>query len=213
MLVSLDGPFEACALLLMPPAASRQYLDYVLNGMPSMVMVTGLPTAAIVGAALGASKLSRRTTLAASVAFICGYVVIVPGAAAYMHGEAVGVHFALSLFCNIVIPGFASLFLTSVWLKHKRSRASMQATFLAMYADAESVRGQMPAVSVSPPLPPEPFVLPVSMMPLPLHHMPPGTGHDLNDSDGDMSASASHSSSGDSAHLAQWGPAAFGERR
>ena len=58
-----------------------------------------------------------------------------------------------------------------------------------------------------PPVMVEPVMVPVAGVPM----MPPNEGHDLNDSEGDLSASPSRSSSGDSEFLAAWGPMAFGE--
>ena len=79
----------------------------------------------------------------------------------------------------------------------------------------------MPQPAVMMPQPavvvPQPAVVvpqPAMMVPQPavvVPMMPPDEGHDLNDSENDMSASSSRSSSGDSEFLAMWGPMAFGE--
>ena len=97
-----------------------------------------------------------------------------------------------------------------VWLKVrqlKRARAAAlaaQAEPAASAVHAASTQATVPAV----PAVVAPVVAPVAPVPWLPEWSP---GHDLNDSEGDMSVSASYSSSGDEAYLAQWGPIAFGE--
>ena len=207
MLACLDGPFEACAILLMPTEASAQWLDLLCYVQPPHMMLAGPAVAATVGNAIGTSKLSRCEMLSMIVPVIFGFVVVLPSAAAYVHGEALGLQYVRITFFYVMVPGFASCLLTTVWLKVrklKRARAAALAARAASAVHAASTQATVPAV----PAVVAPVVAPVAPVPWLPEWSP---GHDLNDSEGDMSASASYSSSGDEAYLEQWGPLAFGE--
>ena len=216
MLACLDGPFEACAILLMPTEASAQWLDLLCYVQPPHMMLAGPAVAATVGNAISTSKLSRCEMLSMIVPVIFGFVVVLPSAAAYVHGEALGLQYVRITFFYVMVPGFASCLLTTVWLKVrklKRARAAALAARAASAVHAGSAQATVPAVPAVPWPPPVPVVVAPVVAPVaPVPWLPESSpGHDLNDSEGDMSASASYSSSGDEQYLAQWGPLAFGE--
>ena len=216
ILACFDGLFEACALLMMPPEQAEKWLDKLLNGNPSIVSVMGPPCAVFGGAALGSSTLSQFALRLTAVAFSCSYTFLCPGAAAYVHSTAAGLRYAVSNACFCVIPGVSSTFVTAKFYKHQRAKAAVQTHVEPQQRESSSpvmresgVPMPVHGLGVNVPMPVhDPGVIPVQP-----HDMPVVSpdGYDLNDSEGDMSASESHSSAGDSEYLAQWGPIAFGE--
>ena len=109
----------------------------------------------------------------------------------------------------------SSFLLTTLWRKRKLARVATLAvpaepvSAVQMPVPTRAAAQQMVPVAVVlvPVVVPGGYPLPESVP------LPPASvdGHDLNDESDDESVSASHSSDGDSAFLAQWGPMAFGE--
>ena len=214
ILCSLVPPFEACTFMLMPRDKSLWWLEHFCIGSSSWIVCLGPLCAAIMSAAIAASKLSQFTKLLTVVSYCCGYGFVFPCAVAYVHGVSIALWSAQSNFCFILIPGVSSFLLTTLWRKRKLARV---ATLAVPAEPVSAVQKPVPTHAAAQQMVPVAVVLvPVvvpGVYPLPESvPLPPALyyGHDLNDSDSE-SASASHSSAGDSAHLALWAPTAFGE--
>ena len=215
ILCSLVPPFEACTFMLMPRDKSLWWLEHFCIGSSSWIVCLGPLCAAIMSAAIAASKLSQFTKLLTVVSYCCGYGFVFPCAVAYVHGVSIALWSAQSNFCFILIPGVSSFLLTTLWRKRKLARV---ATLAVPAEPVSAVQKPVPTHAAAQQMVPMAVVLvPVvvpGVYPLPESvPLPPASvdGHDLNDESDDESVSASHSSDGDSAFLAQWGPMAFGE--
>ena len=138
MVPCLDGPFEACALLLMPTEASARWLDLLCYVQPPHLMLTGPAVAMALGTSIGMSKLSRCEMLSMIALATFGQVVVIPSAAAHVHGEALGLQFARINVFYLVVPGFASCLLTTVWLKVRKLKRARAAALAAQAAPAAS---------------------------------------------------------------------------
>ena len=185
--------------LVMTPEASAAWTGKLVQGrVPAVCAALGLGVLNEMMTQQGI--MPRRVQLVGLFCVIAYYGFAMPAATFTLHGPALGAeHLKLNLGC-FAIPVVLGKIIARLVAMHTRvATPPVVVEKIVVVPQIVPVPG--------PPVMVEPVMVPVAGVPM----MPPNEGHDLNDSEGDLSASPSRSSSGDSEFLAAWGPMAFGE--